>query len=575
MSGRSSVGPPMNGRRFSRRNVLQMAEFAAGASLTGGLLAACGGSETPTATAVPVGPSGIVAATKAPSGASTQAAGGTTLAGSPTAASQAQVGGAAPTGSVVLAQATDIHETDPHRELWSDDSSVHFAIFDSLVQRDDQMNLVSVLAESYQNTGPNEWTFRLRQGITFHNGEPLTVETIQWNIEDATAQGKKRDVTWQNFDRVEKVDNATFKLITKKPDPVLPQRLIRFFILPSKYFQEKGEEGFIAAPIGTGPYKFVERKIDDHIKVTAVDNYWRGNASIKDVTFRIIPNTATALQSLKAGEIDLVVSPPPDQFDQLNAGANTKAVSAVSDRIGYCQFFPDSPQGGKELKDKRVRQAINYAVNVDNMIKFLLAGHAVRNPTILPPLTFAFDKNLKPYAYDPDKAKSLLKEAGLESGFTLPVEVPSSFLLAKSVEIGQAIQGDLAKVGIKVELKPTELATMVKERDSKQIAPVYFWSWGSDFLDPEPFYRGILYTTSPYTFYGKPTWDKMIDEAAQTVDQARREQIYKQLQAETYDDPPWLFLYTIENLYALAKNVEMTPRTDERIIVARMKKTGK
>jgi peptide/nickel transport system substrate-binding protein len=316
----------------------------------------------------------------------------------------------------------------------------------------------------------------------------------------------------------------------------------------------------------------VERQKDNRIKVTAIDDYWRGNAHIKDVTFRIIPDASTTLEALKAGEVDFMFALPPDQFDPINSGADTQAAAVVSDRIAYCQFYPDSPQGKGELKDKRVRQAINHAVNIDAIVKFLLAGHAERISTVLPPVCFAYDKALQPYSYDPEKAKSLLAEAGFEKGFDLTLEVPSAFILAKSGEIGQAMQEDLRKIGLNVNLKPTELATMVKERGEKTIAPMYFWSWGSDFLDPEPTYRGILHTASPYTFYGTPEWDKMIDDAVASFDDAERQKLYQQLQKETYDDPPWLFMYAIQNIYGLSKAVEFTPRTDERVLVWSMQK---
>ena len=479
-----------------------------------------------------------------------------------------------PEGSIILAQGVEILEMNPHRELFSSDSSLHFALFDSLVQRDDDMTLVPVLAESYENTGPTEWTIKLRQGISFHNGEPLTVETIQWNVEDLHREDIKREATLQNLDRVEKVDDATFKLFTRTPDPVLPQRLVRFFILPSQYFEDVGEDAFMENPVGTGAYSFVERVRDSHITITAQENYWRGNAAIKDVTIRIIPDPSTVLQALSAGEIDFMFSPPPDQFDILDAAEETKAVSVVSNRIGLFQFFPESPLGNGELRDPRVRQAINHAVNVDGIIEFLLGGHSTRIATILPPVTFAFDPDLAPYPYDPERARQLLAEAGFPDGFDLVVETPTTFLIPKPVEIGQVIQEDLAQVGITVDLRPTELATMLTERGEKQIAPMYFWSWGSDFLDPEVYYRLVVHSASAFAFYSKPEWDQLIDEAGSTLDAARREEIYKQLQAETFADPPALFMYAIENLYAMKNDVEMTPRTDERVIIRNMTRTG-
>jgi peptide/nickel transport system substrate-binding protein len=552
MAKKMNSGVDQMGGTMTRRSLLRTAAAAAGATAVASHSAATQASAFARSNALGLAPSSLVAGRSV-----------ATLGQSATSS-----------GSLTLAQSTDIHEMDPHRELWSDDSSVHFAIFDSLVQRDDKMNLVPVLAESYENTGPTEWTFKLKPGVTFHNGEPLTVETIQWNVEDAIAPGKKRDVSFANFDHVEKVDEQTFKLHTKAPDPLVPQKLIRFFILPAKYYQEKGEDGFMAAPIGSGPYKFVERAKDNHIKVTAHEGYWRGNAHIKDVNFRIIPDASTSLEALKAGEVDFMFALPPDQSAAINSGGNTKAASVVSDRVAYTQFFPESPLGKGELKDPRVRQAINYGVNIDNIIKYLLADQAKRISTGLPPLSFAYDKALKPYPYDPEKAKSLLAAAGFAKGFDLTLEVPSSFILAKPNEIGQAMQADLQKIGLTVNLKVTELATMVTERSAKKIAPMYLWSWGSDFLDPEPTYRGILYTKSPYTFYGKAAWDKLIDDAAVSLDQTTRQKIYLQLQRETFDDPPWLFMYAVENIYGLNKQVQFTPRTDERVLVWQMQKNA-
>ena len=476
-------------------------------------------------------------------------------------------------GGFIYAQSSEFHEINPQRELWSDDSSFHFCLFDSLIQRDDTMKLVPVLAESYKNTGPGEWTFTLRRGVKFHNGESLTAQTIKWNVENAVRTDVKRDVTWQAFDHVDVVDDYTFKFFTKQPDPVFPQRLIRFFILPQQYFQRVGEQGFINAPVGSGPYRFIERVPDSYAKLEAFDDYWGPNASLRDVVFRIVPDAATRFSALAAGEVDFISPLTPDQVKTVNANPLTKAAYVSSDRIAYCQFWPESPQGGRELRDPRVRQAINYGVNTDNIVKFVLDGLSVRIPTIFPPTTFAYDTNLKPYPYSPDRARALLREAGFADGFSINMEVPANFLLPATGDVCQAMVGDLAKIGIKVNLKTVELGAMVNLRDTKQIAPIFFWSWGTDFLDPEPFVRGILNTKSPYTFYGKPAWDQAMDQAATTLESAQRVAIYKTLQEQIYADPPYIFLYATDNIYGMRRDIQMTPRTDERVIVARIRRT--
>jgi len=470
--------------------------------------------------------------------------------------------------TLYVALPNDIVEVDPHRTLWSSDSSVHFALYDSLIQRDDQMNFVGVLAEEWENVSPTEWVFHLREGVKFHNGEPFNAYTVVWNVGRGVSTDEKRDPMFKHLAGAEAIDEHTVKITTKEPYPLVPQLMVRFYMLPPGYYQEVGYDEFVKNPVGTGPYKWVERVRDSHIVLERNEDYFRGAAAFEKVIFKVIPDSATRVAALKAGEVDLVDKLPPDQVQTVESSPELEVLGVESDRIAWVTFYPDSPQGGGEpLKNKKVRQAINYAVNIDNYIEYILDGHSYRISTVLSPMTFAYDEDLEPYPYDPEKAKQLLEEAGYGDGFTINMDTPASFVVPKTVDTAQAIAADLEKVGITVNVRPVEFSAIITLRDEREIAPMFVWSWGSDYLDPDRYFTPTVYSENPWSFWSDPRMDELVEAAQKTMDQEERARIYKELQALVKEEAPGIFLYTNEDLYGVSKEIEFTPRSDERIMV--------
>jgi peptide/nickel transport system substrate-binding protein len=476
-----------------------------------------------------------------------------------------------PTGEIVIRQPTDIVEVDPHRTLWSSDSSFHFAIFDSLVQRETEtMNYVPVLAKSYENVSPTEWVFELQEGVKFHNGEPFNAEVVKWNVERAMDPNEKRDPKYKVFAGAEVLDEYTVKIMTVDPDPTFLGLLPRFYILPPQYMEEVGYEGFVEKPVGTGPYKFVERVRDDHITLEANTEYWRGMPAIKTVVWKIIPEDSTALSALMAGEVDVLAKLSPDDVEVVESNPDLYVASTISARGLVGHFYPDSPEGtGEPLKDVRVRQALEMGIDVQSYIDNILGGYAQRVSTYLPPITFAYDASLEPYPYDPEQAKELLAEAGYPDGFELKMDVPSTFIVPKVMEVAQAMAADLEKIGVKLIIRPVELGTMIKYRDEKTIAPTFLWSWGGDTFDPFQYYQ-VLQCGHPWSFWCDEKMDELYDAGMATMDQNERAKIYKEMQAYVKEQAPMWFLYNGEDLYAANKRVNFTPRPDERILVWEM-----
>lgn len=491
----------------------------------------------------------------------------------PVAATQAPAAGG-PTGKVVITQPTDIVEVDPHRTLWSSDSSFHFAIFDSLVQRKtEDMTYVPVLAESYENVSPTEWVFHLRKGVKFHNGEPFNAEVVKWNVERAMDKNEKRDPKYKDLGGAEVIDEYTIKIKAAKPDPVFLGLMPRFYILPPKYMAEVGYDGFIEKPVGTGPYKFVERVRGASITLEANTEYWRGAPKIKTVVWKVIPEASTALSALLTGEVDVVSKLSPDNVEVVESKPNLYVARTISARGLTGHFFPDSPQGtGAPLKDVRVRQAINMGINVQSYVDNIQGGYAQRVSTWMPPNTFAYDTSLKPYPYDPEKAKALLTEAGYPNGFEIKLDVIPEYIVPKTSDVAQAIAADLAKIGIKVIIRPVERATAIKYRDEKQVSPIVLWSWGGDTFDPSQYYQTVQ-CNHAWGFWCDPKMDELYKAGMTEFDVNKRAQIYKELQAYIFEQSPMLFLYNGEDLYGVNKRVKFVPRSDERIIVYEMELT--
>lgn len=476
-----------------------------------------------------------------------------------------------PTGKVVIRQPTDIVEVDPHRTLWSTDSSFHFAIFDSLVQRETgTMDYVPVMAESYENVSPTEWVFHLRKGIEFHNGEPFNAEVVKWNVERAMDPDEKRDPKYEVFNGAEVIDEYTVKILTDEPDPTFVGLLPRFYMLPPQYMEEVGYDGFVEHPVGTGPYKFVERVRDSHITLVANEEYWRGAPAIKDVVWRVIPEASTALSALMTGEVDVVAKLSPDDVEIVEGNPDLYVADTVSARGLVGQLFPDSPQGtGEPLKDIRVRQALNMAVNVQSYIDNILGGYAQRVSTYMPPITFAYNEELEPYPYDPERAKELLAEAGYPDGFELKMDAPSTFIVPKVMEVAQAIAADFQEIGVELTIRPVELGTMIKYRDEREIAPLFLWSWGGDTFDPFQYYQ-ILQCGHVWGFWCDERMDALYDAGLATMDQEERAEIYMEMQEYVKEQAPMLFLYNGVDLYGVNQRVNFTPRPDERILVYEM-----
>jgi len=429
------------------------------------------------------------------------------------------------------------------------------------------MGLIPALATEWKPVGPTEWLLTLRQGVKFHNGEPFDAEVVRWNVERITRPGFQDFAFMTPVAKAEVVSKYVVKISTKAAYPTFPSLMTQFFIVPPNYMTQVGPEGFARKPIGSGPYKFVEWVKGSHLIMEANVDYWAGPPAIRAIIWRILPESSTRVAGLRAGELDIVPQLPPELIQTIDAEATLKALAVRSIRTPFLRFFPDSPQGGgRPLADRRVRQAINHAVNVDAIIRGLLAGQATRTASLMTPDIFGFDPAPKPYPFDQDRARALLREAGFPNGFEMNFETWSSGPAPKPVEVAQAVAADLEKVGVRLRVRALELGTALNMQVQKQLAPFHLWSWGGANLDCDDKFWGVFHPQSSSTFLTTPDIVKLIDEERSIVDARRRREICARLQRMVPEEALIVPLYAQHDIYGINTRVDWKPRSDERIL---------
>lgn len=470
----------------------------------------------------------------------------------------------APKGKLVVVQPGDPTTLDPqmHSEIFT--RSAIICCFDGLVRRafkDGRIQHLPQLATSWKPINDTTWIFHLRKGVKFHNGEDFTAEAVKYTIErmlDPATKAKKR-WAFTPIDRVEIVDPHTVKIITKSPLPTLIFQMgFNLPILPPKYFKEKGGAYAALHPVGAGPFKFVRWVKDDELVFEANEDYWDGPPKVKTLIYKPIPEASTRVAALLGGDADIVRRIPTHLIPMINKSGKAKVVKAKG-ALGINAWMDTLKEG--PLQDKRVRQAINYAVDRQSIIEHVLEGYGTPLATPLSHAVFGYDPNINPYAYDPKRAKALLKEAGYGDGFALTFNTCSGRYI-KDKESVEAIAGQLAKVGINVNVEVHEWGSYMKKVFSPEGAgPMWIIGWASVF-DADGVYYPLAGCEQTLSKWCNKEFQSLLDQARATMDQKRREELYSQAGKIIHEEAPALFLWSGTDVYGVSNRVqglEITP----------------
>src|SRR5256714_2538181 len=332
---------------------------------------------------------------------------------------------------VIVVQSGEAATLDWHMHCDKNAHEPDRQIFDTLLRRDlKTLKLEGNLAESWRLLNETRWQSRLRRGIKSHTGEPLDAAAVKFSVERMLnpKQGPPGRTSIATIERVDVVDASTVNIVTSKPFPLLPVRMSpghcgTVGIVPPKYIEQVGDAGFAVKPVGTGPYRLVEWVKDERLVLEANRDYHRGAPAIERLGFRPLPQLTTRVAALLSGQADLVSDVPPDQVGKIQAsGVARTEVSTLGGfliMVKMTNYLMPGP-----WQDARVRRAINHAIDMDTIIKTVLEGHGQVLGVPLEREAFGFNPAMKWWAYDPERAKALLREAGYAGGVEMKLHPP-------------------------------------------------------------------------------------------------------------------------------------------------------
>ena len=486
---------------------------------------------------------------------------------------------AAPEGRVVIAQGVDPTTLDMMHQQEQPASNVGAQIFESLVERGQDLKIVPALAAQMPKlVAPTAWEIKLRRGVKFHNGEDFNADSVKFSLERlANPANKLRgSSSYALLERVEIVDPFTVKVHTKKPWPVFVAHLAlrQAAMYPPKEYAGKDPAAISRNPIGTGPYKFVRWAKDEEIVMEAFPGYWAGPAKIKTVVFKPIPDDAVRVAALQNGEIDVAVNIPPHLAGIIEKHPKIYLSTAPSIRTIQLMIYTHQmdPSTHKAIgpypgptADKRVRQALAYAIDADAIVKGVMDGKAVRVATMLTSLHFGYDASLKPITQDLARSKKLLAEAGFPNGVEIVLNGPQGRYV-RDREVGEAVAGQLNKAGIKTTLKTYEFVSYLNNMVYVHKAgPVWLIGWGHPTMDAEAIYVPLFKSPGIFVNWNNEDFNGMVEQAQTQMDEKKRYAEYQKINKLWIEEVPAIPLYQQIDLYGASRKLNWKSRSDELI----------
>src|SRR3954469_20885050 len=409
---------------------------------------------------------------------------------------------------------------------------VLYALHDAVVKPMPDNPLMPCLAESWSSSPDGlAYDFALRQGVRFHNGEPVTAEDVKFSFE--RYKGNSKDVLKAKIAAVEVIDSQRVRFTLHQPWP----DFMTFYgtatgaswIVPKNYVERVGDDGFKKAPIGAGPYKFISFTPGVELVLEAFDGYWRKIPSIKRLVLKVIPDEATRLAALKGGEVDIAYSIRGSLGEELRRtpGLTLKPTNTLAT---FWVAFPDQWDPKSPWYNDKVRRAASIAIDRPSMNKALTLGYSrlTGNPFV----PDSFDYYWQPPApvYDPVQAKKLLAEAGFANGF----DAGEYYCDGSYTNIGEVIVNNLAEIGIKARLRPIERAAFVKGYTEKKFKNLIQGGSGA-FGNAATRLEILAIRGGAYSYGSYPDLDEMFEKQAAELDPKRREAILQKMRQIVYD----------------------------------------
>ena len=503
------------------------------------------------------------------------------------------VGSASASETLIFAISVDVDQLDPG------DTSVDQVvgnIFEGLVKfKAGSTSIEPSLATSWEiSADGKEITFHLRKGVKFHDGTDFNADAVvfsfarQYDLNHLYHQYGKWSMwgyIFYDVDRMEKIDDDTVKLVLKRPNVSILNSLAIYQVsIVSPTNAEKYQEDAFKHPCGTGPFKFVEWVKSDHVTLEANEDYWRERAKLDQLIFKVIPDASARLMALEVGEVQGMEFPNPADFDRIKHNKDLVLMTQPGTNVGFLAMntgygyidenknnirdidsepLVKTPGYFEPLTKKKVRQAINMAIDKQAIVDNIYMGTAVEAKNGMPPFMLGYNDDIVDYPYDPAKAKQLLAEAGYPDGFevTLYVMPVSRPYMSDPFKTSEAIQSYLAALGIKVKFYQVDWAHYIQEtKDGKH--QMCLLGWAGDSGDPDNFMN--VYSTNSASigmaqnraFYINDVVQELLSPALATYDDEKRAPYYKKIQEMVHEDAGWVYLFHLTQNVVFRNNIK-------------------
>ncbi|MCZ4283033.1 ABC transporter substrate-binding protein [Kiloniella laminariae] len=490
-----------------------------------------------------------------------------------------------------LALAGEHQSVDPHFSRTSPNQNTASNIFETLVSVDEKMQMGPMLATSWQNINPTTWEIELKQGVTFHDGSTFdaadvisSVERIP-NVEDSPSSFIS---LVSSIASIEALDAHKLKVTTKEPAPDFMEQIGGVYIIPSELGVTIKSADFDSgqATIGTGPYKFVSWTPNESLVLKANEQYWGEVPGYSDVIIRYIPNAASRVATLMAGDVDAIDQVPPSDVAVVKARDGLEVSSSISGRLIYLHLDSDREQtpfikgseGGEinnPLRDKRVRKALSLLIDRNRIVEHIMDGRAVPAGQMVPEGFIGFNPEIKTPAYDLEGAKALLTEAGYPDGFSLTIHGPNDRYV-NDAKVIQALSQLFARGGLKSSVEAMPKSIYFKSASKREFS-VFLVGFGTTSGNSS---RGLEQVLSSYnkeagigTFnrgrFSNPAFDDVMTRATATFDDDEKEQLLKEAATIGFvEEQGILPLYFEELIWAHSNKVAYKIGPVERTLAA-------
>ncbi len=483
---------------------------------------------------------------------------------------------------ITISQSADGQTLDPGKSTLILNVNFFYNLYDSLTRWDTALKLQPGLATAWRNVSDTVWEFTLRQGVKFHDGSPLTAEDVKATLTRLMTPGKTLyQTSFATISSVEIVNPQTIRVTTRFPDSLIPTRMAQMgsHIIPARFAAtDQGAAELARKPIGTGAYKLVEWVKDDRLVMEANRGWWGWEGkppSIERVVWKPIPDEFARMSALEKGEVDIITNVPPDQVKAIREGRGTQILTVPSTRTVIFSTNAMQPP----LSDKRVRQALHYALDMPSIIANLYAGQGKPISGMLADTDFGYNPDLKPYPYDPSRAKRLLTEAGYASGIDVTL-YSATGTMVNDKQLLEIIADMWSKVGIRTKVQMMEMAQRAKMNNERSLPPnaMLLTTPQSTLLDADGSMWRLIH---PNGLWGKywagnqqgGRFYEIMEQARTSLDSRKRKALYTEATQILHEEKPFLELFQEVLTYGASKRVSLKPRPDYRMIVSEMTAT--